>query len=644
MARTTARRGKAPRRLTPVSFTDVTIDDAFWSPRVETNRRVSIPHSWKMLNEAGHIDALKQDWKPGDEPVPHIFWDSDVAKWLEAACYTLATHPNKTLERRVEKTVALFAAAQQPDGYLNTHYTPVEPQNRWSNLRNCHELYCAGHLMEAAVAHFRATGRRTMLDVMCRYADYIETVFGRGKGKKRGYPGHEEIELGLVKLYRATGEKRYLKLSKFFVDERGRKPHYYHREAKARGDDPASYRTKDYAYCQAHKPVRQQAEATGHAVRAMYLYAGMADVAAETGDATLIDACRKLWRNVVDKKMYVTGGVGARRSGEAFGRDYELGNETAYAETCAAIGLVFWSHRLLQMQAKSEYADVMERALYNGFLGGVGLDGRQFFYVNPLAHCGDHGEPRTTNRRQSWFGCACCPSNVVRLLASLGSYIYSTSNSGLYVHLYIGGEGRAVVAGQGIALRQTTDYPHSGKVRLDVDTDGPARFTLNLRIPGWCPKAAVRINGKAVALKTRNGYARLTRTWQPGDRVDLSLDMPIRTLHAHPAVANNVGRVAIQRGPLVYCLEEADNRCDVRTLALARRPASKVVSRPRLLGGVNVIKAAGLVLGSGARQPLYSPGPSAARRRRCTLTAVPYYAWANRAPGSMAVWLLADGG
>jgi len=638
MARATASRGRAPRRLTPVSFTDVAIDDAFWSPRVDTNRTVSIPHSHKML--AASIDAIKQEWKPGDEPVPHIFWDSDVGKWLEAACYTLATHPNKKVEAWVEKIVRLFAAAQQPDGYLNTHYTPVEPQNRWSNLRDCHELYCAGHLMEAAAAHFRATGRRTMLDVMCRYADYIGTVFGRGKGQKRGYPGHEEIELGLIKLYRATGEKRYLKLSKFFVDERGRKPHYYDKEAKARGDDPASYWAKDYAYCQAHQPVREQAEATGHSVRAMYLYSGMADVAAETGDATLIDACRKLWRNVVDKKMYVTGGVGARHTGESFGRNYELGNETAYAETCAAIGLVFWSHRLLQMEARSEYADVMERALYNGFLAGVGLDGRHFFYVNPLAHCGDHGEPRTTNRRQPWFGCACCPSNVVRLLASLGSYIYSTSNSALYVHLYIGGEGRAVVAGQGITIRQTTDYPHSGKVRLDVDADGPARFTLNLRIPGWCPKAAVRINGKAIALKTRNGYARLTRTWKPGDRVDLSLDMPIQSLHAHSAIVDNAGRVAIQRGPLVYCLEEVDHKVDVRTLTLLANAKLKAAHKPGLLGGTTVLTGSALAPKAGRGAALY--GAPSARGKKLSLTAIPYYAWANRAPGSMAVWLLAD--
>ena len=633
-----ARQRKTTRKLTPVSFTDVSIKDGFWSPRTDTNRTISIPHSHKMLK--AYIEGIKQEWKPGDEPVPHIFWDSDVGKWLEAACYTLATHPSKKVENWVETIVSLFEAAQQPDGYLNTHYTPVEPQNRWSNLRDCHELYCAGHLMEAAVAHYEATGRRTMLDVMCRYADCIDTVFGRGKGKMRGYPGHEEIELGLVKLYRATGQRRYLKLSKFFVDERGQKPHHYDKEAKARGDDPASYWARTYDYCQADKPVREQSEATGHSVRAMYLYSGMADVAAETGDASLIDACKRIWRNVVDQKMYITGGIGSRHGGESFGHNYELGNETAYAETCAAIGLVFWSHRLLQMEARSEYADVMERALYNGFLGGVGLDGRHFFYVNPLAHCGDHGDPRTVNRRQPWFGCACCPSNVVRLLASLGSYIYSTTQTELYVHLYIGGEGRAVVAGQGIAIRQTTDYPHNGTVRLDVNADSPARFTLCLRIPGWCPKAAIRINGKPVALTTRNGYARLTRTWQPGDRVELSLDMPIQTVHAHPAVADNVGRVALQRGPLVYCVEETDHNVDVRSLALPAKAKLTAAHRPKLLGGTTVITGSALTPKAGRGGALYGAGR--ATSKKIPLTAIPYYAWATREPGSMAVWLLSD--
>jgi len=634
------RQGRAPRQLTPVPLADVSIDDAFWSPRIETNRRVSIPHSYRMLEKAGHIAALEQAWRPGDEPVPHIFWDSDVAKWLEAACHSLATRRDRKIEKWVEGVAGLLAAAQQRDGYLNTHYTPVEPQNRWSNLRDCHELYCAGHLMEAAVAHFNATGRRTLLDVMCRYADCIDGVFGRSKGKKRGYPGHEEIELGLVKLYRATGEKRYLRLSKYFVDERGRKPHYYDAEAKARGEDPASYWARTYDYCQADKPVREQAEAVGHAVRAMYLYSGMADVAAETGDADLLDACRRLWRSVVERKIYVTGGVGASHSGEAFGADYDLPNEEAYAETCAAIGLVFWAHRMLQINGDSQYADVMERALYNGFLAGVGLDGKHFFYVNPLAHSGEPGPPRTTNRRQPWFGCACCPSNVVRLLASLGAYVYSATPNELYVHLYIGGEGRAVVAGQGITLRQATDLPRSGDVRLEVDAERPARFAICLRVPAWSANATVRINGKRAPFRVRKGYARLVRNWRPGDRIDLQLDMPIQTLHAHPAVLANAGRVALQRGPLVYCVEEVDHKLDVRTLALPADAKLKAAHRPKLLGGVTVLTGSALAPKAARADALYSA--ARAPSRKVPMTAVPYYAWANRAPGSMAVWLLSE--
>jgi len=631
------RQGRAPRQLTPVPLADVSIADAFWSPRIETNRRVSIPHSYRMLEKAGYIGAIKQAWRPGDEPVPHIFWDSDVAKWLEAACYSLATHRGRKLEKRVERVVALFAAAQQPDGYLNTHYTPVEPDKRWSNLRDCHELYCAGHLMEAAVAHFNATGRRTLLDVMCRYADYIDSVFGRSKGKKRGYPGHEEIELALVKLYRATGERRYLRLSKYFVAERGRTPHYYDKEARARGEDPGAYVFGKYDYCQAHRPVREQTEAVGHAVRAMYLYSGMADVAAETADAELLDACRRLWRSVVDRKMYVTGGVGASHAGEAFGADYDLPNEEAYAETCAAIGLVFWAHRMLQINGDGQYADVMERALYNGFLAGVGLDGKHFFYVNPLAHSGEPGPPRGTNRRQPWFGCACCPSNVVRLLASLGSYVYSATPSELYVHLYIGGEGRAVVAGQGVTLRQVTGFPRSGDVRLEVSAERPARFAICLRVPAWSTRATVRVNGKRAPFRVRKGYARLVRNWQHGDRIDLRLEMPILRLRSHPAVLANAGRVALQRGPLVYCLEETDNNADVRTVILPPRAALSAHHMPGLLGGVTVLRANGFAPRTPPAKDLYRTRTPAVKK--VTITAVPYYAWANRAAGSMAVWL-----
>jgi len=620
-------------KLSPLSLTDVTIDDAFWGLRLETNRRVTIPHGYRMLQEMGAIDALKLTWRPGDEPVPHIFWDSDLAKWLEGACHSLTTHPDAALRKQVDGVVRLLEKAQQPDGYLNSHYTVVEPQNRWGNLRDCHELYCAGHLMEAAVAHFEATGTRTLLEVACRYGDHIDRIFGRGKGKKRGYPGHEEIELALVKLSRATGERRYLRLSKYFVDERGRTPHYYDLEARSRGETPGHGRR--HAYWQAHAPVRDQHEAVGHAVRAMYLYCGMTDVAAETGDVDLFAACRRLWDNMTGRKMYVTGGIGARPQGEAFGDDYELPNETAYAETCAAIGLVFWAHRMLHVTADGQYADVMERALYNGFLAGVGLDGKSFFYVNTLAYNGEPGRTHGRCRRQEWFGCACCPTNVVRLLGTLGTYAYSTGPRSLYVHLYLGGTARAAVAGEGVELRQETAYPWDGRIRLTVNVEKPVRFGLRLRIPDWCEQARLRVNGRQAPVRVTRGYAALDRVWRSGDTIALSLAMPVRVLHGHPLVPATAGHLALQRGPLVYCAEQADQRVDLRALRLPRAPRLTAKHHPRLLGGVTCLHGAATAPPtSGA---LYSR--AARSGRRVAFKAVPYAFWANRRPGPMRVWL-----
>jgi hypothetical protein len=441
--------------MTPLGLTDVTVADGFWRPRLDVNRQRAIPHIHEMCKRTGRLDALRLQWEPGRPNPPHIFWES-VAKWIEAASYSLATHPDAVLDRRLNEVIALLAGAQQPDGYLNAHYTVVEKGKRLTNLRECHELYCAGHLMEAGVAHFRATGRRTLLDVVSRYADFLDRTFGRGK--RTGYCGHEEVELALVKLYRATGRERYLRLAEYFINERGRRPNFFDAEARARGEDPArQWAPGGNAYYQAHRPVREQREAVGHAVRAMYLYCGMADVATETGDRALLAACRRLWQNTTERKMYVTGGIGARHLGEAFGDDWELPNETAYAETCAAVGLVFFAHRMLQIEADGRYADVMERALYNGVLAGISLDGEKYFYVNPLASAGGH-------HRQPFFDCACCPPNIARLLASLGPYVYSAGRDALYVHLYVGGEARADVAGRRVVLKQRTAYPWLARI------------------------------------------------------------------------------------------------------------------------------------------------------------------------------------
>ncbi len=624
---------KSEIHLAPVPFTHVTIEDRFWAPRIRVNREKTLPHQYRQCKETGRIDAFRLDWTPGREPVPHIFWDSDVAKWVEAASCSLATHPDPALDAMLDEVVGLIAGAQQPDGYLNVHFTVVEPEKRWTNLRDWHELYCAGHLIEAAVAHFQATGKRTLLDAMCRYADYIGTVFGTAPGQKRGYCGHEEIELALVKLARVTGERRYLELSRYFVEERGRLPHYFHEEAVARGEDPGQFWARSYAYNQSHAPVREQTEVTGHAVRAMYLYSAMADLAGETGDPTLLAACERLWENVCARRMYLTGGIGPERSNEGFTFDYDLPNETAYAETCAAIGLVFWNHRLLQLACDGRYADVMERALYNGVISGVSLDGERFFYVNPLASLGSH-------HRQEWFGCACCPPNVARILSSLGEYVYSQGDAEAVVHLYVQGAGRLQVAGQEITLRQETDYPWEGRVTLTLQMERPAEFALRLRIPGWCRRAGLRINGEPSDLSGRveRGYARLERLWRSGDRVELDLAMPVERIYAHPDVRQDAGMVALQRGPIVYCLEETDNPAPLQRLALARSAALEPRFEEDLLGGVVTLAGeAAAASTDGWEATLYRAQPPA--RTPVPLRAVPYHAWDNRAPGQMRVWL-----
>jgi len=648
------------RRLRPLELPDVKITDAFWGPRQKVNREVTLPHEYQQCKDTGRVDAFKLDWKPGMPNEPHIFWDSDLAKWIEAVGYSLATHPDPELEKLVDQVAALVASAQQPDGYLNTHYIAVEPQKRWTNLRDCHELYCAGHLMEGAVAHFKGTGKRTLLDALCRYADHIDRTFGPREGQKRGYCGHEEIELALIKLYHATGEKRYLDLATYFINERGRQPHYYDQEAVARGDDPKKWWAQSYEYCQAHKPVREQDEVVGHAVRAMYLCTGMADLAAETGDAELLTACQRLWASATERKMFVTGGVGSAGWGEKFTADYDLPNETAYAETCAAIGLVFFAHRMLQIEGDGRYADVLERALYNGILAGVSLDGTKFFYVNPLASAGKH-------HRQAWFGCACCPPNIARLLASLGEYVYAAADNAVFVHLFVAGEGTITLprapkpaggkagslprvstpaggytgapASGTITVTQKTNYPWDGDVAITVRTAAPAKFDLMLRIPGWCPKHAIQVNGKPFAAPVAKGYARIRRTWSDGDRVELSLAMPIQRIAAHPRVAEVAGKVALQRGPLVYCLEQCDNKAPVRSILLPDKAKLSARFDEKLFGGTMVIEGEALAPApAGWKGKLYAPA-SAAQLKPVKFKAIPYCLWDNREAGPMTVWL-----
>jgi DUF1680 family protein len=626
-------------KIAPVPFTAVRFEDGFWAPRIEVNRTVSIPHIYEQCEATGRISAFDLDFhRPVPAPMSQVFGDSDPAKWLEAASCSLATHPDPALEARVDRVVEKIIHAQQPDGYLNTHFIAAQPEMRWRNLRDFHELYCAGHLIEAAVAHSQATGQRKLLEALSRYADAIDTTFGRETGKKRGYCGHPEIELALVKLYHATQNRRYLDLASYFVDERGTQPHYYDLEARERGEDPAEYWAKTYEYCQAHVPVRAQEKVVGHAVRAMYLLSAVADLAYEKDDRTFLATCDRLWDNLIGRRMYLTGAIGPSRHNEGFTLDYDLPDESAYGETCATIGLILWNHRLLQLTGESQYADVVERGLYNGFLSGVSLDGSRFFYENPLASAGGH-------HRQSWFEIPCCPPNLARVLASLGGYFYSTGENDAWVHLYAQGSVRLQVSGVGVELKQVTRYPWDGQVTVEVVPDRPRLFTLHLRVPGWCENWSLTVNGEPIpgAQPEANGYLAIRRTWQPGDRVDYRMDMPIQTVWANPAVRSLERRVALQRGPLVYCLEGADHEgilLDRISIDPQRVNSSTFAAdyRADLLGGVCVVHGAGrMVDDRGWDGQLYRtrrPGSKPVEIR-----AIPYYAWDNRAPGEMRVWI-----
>ena len=631
--------------IQPLKLNQVTIDGLFWGKRLDTNRTVTLKVQYEQSR--GRLDAFKLDWKPGQPNQPHRFWDSDVAKWIEASAFSLATHPDAALEKRLNDAVNLIASAQQPDGYLNTHYTVVAPEKRWTDLKDGHEMYCAGHLMEAATAYYEATGNRTLLDVMAKMADHIDSQFGRENGKRRGYCGHPEIELGLAKLAAATGNDRYLQLATYLLDERGQKPHYFDGEITSRGHRISAAKEghdqhERFDYYQAHKPFREQKDIDGHAVRALYLLSGAIDIARETKDAKLLNVCKRLWRSAVEKRMYITGGVGSRRNGEAFTFDYDLPNETAYAETCASIALAFVAERLLQIEPSNEYGDVLERTLYNGILSGISLSGDRFRYANPLTIHREALSP-AINRvlaapRAEWFDCACCPPNLARVLASLGHYAYSQSKDAVYVHLFATGRATFELGGTEVTLSQTTDYPWREQISFNVELDQPTTFAISLRLPAWCRKPTVKVNGKSVSLNaiTTNGYASIRRKWSDGDHIELTLPMPIERVHSNAQVRNNAGKVALQRGPIVYCVEQVDAGDDLHRLVLPVDAPLKAQWEPRLLGGVMTIT------GKAKRQSvdgdaLYST--AAAKWQSVPFKAVPYYAWGNRKVGEMTVWL-----
>lgn len=623
-------------RSSAIPHTATIFQDAFWQPRLHTLRERTLPAIYQQMRQDGHFTAFRESWHAGMHPIPYVFWESDIAKWLEAASYSLATHPDPKLETLVNEAIAFLLTLQQPNGYLNLWFTQVEPERRWTNLRDYHELYCAGHLIEAAVAHFQAIGKRTLLDAVCRYADYIDATFGTQEGKRRGYCGHEEIELALVKLFHVTGEERYLRLSRYFIEERGQRPFYFDLEAQARGETPADYKMMTYEYNQSHMPVREQQEIVGHAVRAMYLFSAVADLARELHDEELQQTCEHIWQHLCARRLYITGGLGSSEGNEGFTADYDLPNSAAYAETCAAIGLVLWSHRLLQLDADHRYADVLEQALYNGVLSGLSLDGTSFFYVNPLASNGTH-------HRQSWFTCACCPPNIARLLLSLGSYLYTVTETAILVHLYAQCSTTCMLGGHQITLHLHTNYPWDGTVRLEVESDTPLAFDLYLRIPGWCQHARLIVAGEEIAYETRKGYAHIMRAWQPGESLTLHLDMPVERVYSHPAIRENVGMVALRSGPLIYCVESADNPIPLHEIVIPHSATFEKHFLPTLLNGVAIVQSTVRALETedwGATLYRHSPPVS----HPCTLTAIPYYAWGQRTPGAMSVWLRSSNG
>ena len=620
--------------IDPVPFTSVKVTDNFWGQRLQASREVTIPLAFSKCEETGRYENFVKAAHPSDtyKVEGFSFDDTDVYKTIEGASYSLQTYPDKKLQKYIDSVLVIVAGAQEPDGYLYTARTmnPKHPHNwagkeRWVAVENLsHEFYNLGHMIEGAVAHYQATGKRNFLDIAIKYADCVCREIGNGPQQKKYVPGHQIAEMALVKLYMVTGDKKYLDQAKFFLDTRG-------------------YTSRKDAYSQAHKPVVEQDEAVGHAVRAVYMYSGMADVAAITGDSSYIKAIDKIWDNIVSKKIYITGGIGARHAGEAFGNNYELPNLSAYCETCAAIGNVYMNYRLFLLHGDAKYFDVLERTLYNGLISGVSLDGGSFFYPNPLSSNGKYS-------RKPWFGCACCPSNVSRFIPSLPGYVYAVKNDQVYVNLYLSNKAELKVDKKKILLEQETGYPWNGDIRLKI-TQGNQDFTMKLRIPGWVrgnvlpgdlysytdnqkPAYQVAVNGQTVESDVNDGYLSIARKWKKGDVVEVHFDMIPRIVRANPKVEADHGRVAVERGPIVYCAEWPDNRFNVHSILLNQHPQFKVTDKPELLYGIRQITTDAQALSYDKAGKLVT--------KDVELTLIPYYAWAHRGEGDMEVWLPID--
>ncbi len=675
---------------TPIDLKQVTVTDPFWQREMELVRTEVIPYQWDALNdrvpgadpswcmrnfrtagkmmdeqrnaEAQYVppkysyrgfNALPEDPAHPEEDKFYgfVFQDTDFSKWIEAVGYSLTQHPDPALEALADEAIDVVCAAQTPEGYLDTYYIINGMDAALTNLRDHHELYCLGHLIEGAIAYFQATGKDKLLRAACRFADYIDERFGPEEGKCKGYPGHEIAEMALLRLYEVTGEERYLRLGKFFVDARGQAPNYFIEEEKTRAAREGWVWKKsnsDPAYHQAHKPVREQDEAVGHAVRATYLYSGMADVARQTGDEVLLAACERLWNSIVHKKLYVTGGIGGTVHGEAFSYEYDLPNDAAYSETCAAIGLAFFARRMLQIRPDSKYADVMELALYNTVLSGMALDGKSFFYVNPLAVVPEacrkdqrlwHVQPT----RRKWFGCACCPPNIARIVASVASYAYTENADTLFTHLYVGGQIRKEFGGRQLTMDVQAKMPWHGHVYVTVHCDEPVTGTLAFRVPSWAPDTVFTCGDKQPVYK--DGYAYFTGEWHDGDMIRLHMPMMIRMVAANPAVREDVDKVAFMRGPVTFCAEEADNGPNLHLLRVDTRDIGERGEGIRRVYDFDTfgyetvrleVPARRLIMdASGSLYPLWQPP----KEEPATLRLVPYYTWANRGEGEMLVWL-----
>jgi DUF1680 family protein len=637
-----------------ISISKVKIADQFWSAKIKTNNKITIPFILKKCEETGRIDNFLRaaGLLKGDPSTTFPFDDSDVYKAIEAAAYSLIHEPNDELEKYIDKFVENVAMAQEDDGYIYTNriINPDKPhawagKNRWELVQiMSHEIYCIGHLIESAIAYYQATNKKKYLEIALKSADLLDKIFGPGKNESA--PGHQEIELALVKLFRTIGNEKYLKLAKFFLDIRGNKNAIGYNDYLLKSEGlPGSSVSKRLEYNQTHKQPIEQDEAVGHAVRAMYMYSGMTDIAALTNDKNYLQAVDKIWENVVSKKLSITGGVGAKNLGEAFGKNYELPNMKVYNETCASIGNVFWNHRMFLLHEDSKYIDVMERILYNGLICGVSLDGKTFFYTNPLASTGYHS-------RSPWFEVSCCPPNVARFLASLPGYIYAQKNRKLFVNLFIESIAEFSLGDKKVLITQETEYPWNGLVKLKINTEESEKFAIAIRIPGWTQNKPVpsdlytylkkltiepkfKVNGEQFEVQKKNGFAIIDRVWKDRDLIEFEISMPIRRVITHDNVKNNRGRIALERGPLVYCVEWPDNDSDrLFNLLLEDNIELNSDYREDLLNGIVAI--------SGKIHYLQKSQNNMFQKLEKNFLAIPYYAWANRGKGEMSIWIIRD--